>query len=92
MRISLRDIEIGDLNNNCILIISKFARELHEHNGSVLKLNNPEVLIDVARHAHAVDNPQLKLLFQRLKLELRSQLNTAIPNHAEVGRLITQAD
>lgn len=31
MPISLRGIEIGDLNNASILIASKFARMLHAH-------------------------------------------------------------
>ena len=92
MSISLRDIEIGDLNNVSIMIISKFARTLHAHDGSVIKMRDPNILLEVARHATHTDNSQLKILYQRLRLELRNQLNVAIPNRAEVGSLMIHHD
>ena len=92
MSIRLRDVEVGDLNNVCIMILSKFARELHDHDGTVLKLQSPTVLLEVARYAESIDNPRLRILFQRLKLELRSQINSAVPNRAEVGSLIMHRD
>jgi len=92
MPISLRDIEIGDLNNVSIMIISKFARMLHSHDGSVIKLGDPNVLLEVAKHSARTDNAQLKILYQRLRLEIRKQLNQAVPNRAEVGSLMMNQD
>ncbi len=92
MKIGLQDIEVGDLNNVCIMIISKFARSLHEHDGTVLKMSDPDVLLKIARYANTVDNAQLRILYQRLRLELKHQLNDAVPSHAEVGRLVMQGD
>ena len=54
----------------------------------MLKLQSPTVLLEVARYAETTDNPQLRLLYQRLMLELRIQLNSAIPSRAGVGSLI----
>jgi len=90
MHISLRDFEIGDLNNTSIMILSKFARVLHKHDRTVLKLRDPNILLEVAKHANHTDNSELKLCYQRLKLELRKQLNTAIPHHENIGRLAMQ--
>lgn len=92
MKISLLDIEVSDLNNVSIMLISKFARTLHEHDGTVLKLNDPNVLLQVAKYANTVNSPQLRILYQRLKLELRNQLNVAIPNRADVGMLVVEDD
>jgi len=92
MKISLQDIEVGDLNNVSIMVISKFARALHEHDGTALKMNDPNVLLKIARYANSVDNAQLSILYQRLRLELKHQLNDAIPSHAQVGRLVMPGD
>jgi hypothetical protein len=74
------------------MIISKFARMLHAYDGSVIKMRDPNILLEVARHAAHTDNSQLKILYQRLRLELRNQLNLAIPNRAEVGSLMIHHD
>lgn len=90
MKISLQDITVGDLNSTGILILSKFVRELHEHNGDVIKLQDPEVLLKVANRAATVDNSQLRILYERLKLELRNQLNSSVPNHGDIGTSLIQ--
>jgi len=92
MKISLLDIEVRDLNNVSIMLISKFARALHEHDGTVLKLNDPNVLLQVAKYVNTTDSPQLRILYQRLKLELRNQLSPASPNRADVGVLVVNDD
>lgn len=92
MKISMRDIEVGDLNNVSIMILSKFARELHQYDGTVLKLTSPDVLLEASKYANSVNDPQLRILYERLKLELRKQLNSAIPSRAEVGNLVIDSD
>ncbi len=92
MTISLHDIKVRDLNNVCIMIISKFARMLHAHDGTVIRLSDPNILLEVAKQASSTDNAQLKILFQRLRLEIKNQLNLAIPNRAEVGSLMINHD
>ena len=92
MTISLRDIQIEDLNNVSITLVSKFVRMLHSHDGSVIKLRDPNILMKIAKHAAHTDNAQLRILFQRLKLEIKIQLNEALPNRAEVGSLIINPD
>lgn len=92
MKISLLDIEVQDLNNISIMLISKFARALHEHDGSVLKLSDPNVLLQIAKFANTVDSPQLRILYQRLKLELRNQLAGRNTGSADVGVLVVADD
>ena len=92
MSISLRDIQIEDLNNVSITLVSKFARTLHADNGHVLSLRDPHILMKMAKYTAHTNNPQLRILFQRLKLEIRHQLNDALPNRAEVGSLMVEHD
>jgi len=75
MRIKLNDVEVADLNNVCIMIISKFARVLREHNGSVIELRDKYVVRQIARHAAMAENPQLEALYMRLKVEIKNHLN-----------------
>lgn len=75
MRVKLKDVEVADLNNVCIMIISKFARVLREHNGTVIELRDKHVVREVARHAAMAKNPQLEALYLRLKVEIKNHLN-----------------
>lgn len=75
MRISLDDIQVGDLNNVCVMLISKFARVLREHNGEVLRLRDKHVVREVAKHATQTENPELVILFMKLKVEMKNHLS-----------------
>ena len=75
MKIRLKDVEVVDLNNVCIMIISKFARTLREHNGSVIDLRDKHIVFQVARHSAMSENPQLEALYMRLKVEIKNHLN-----------------
>ena len=57
------------------MIISKFARLLREHNGSVIDLRDKHVVFHVARHSAMSENPQLEALYMRLKVEIKNHLN-----------------
>ena len=75
MRVKLKDVEVVDLNSVCIMIISKFARVLREHNGTVIELRDKHVVREVAKHAAMARNPQLEALYMRLKVEIKNHLN-----------------
>ena len=75
LRVKLKDVEVADLNNVCIMIISKFARVLREHNGTVIELRDKHVVREVAKHAAMARNPQLEALYMRLKVEIKNHLN-----------------
>ena len=76
LRVKLKDVEVADLNNACIMTISKFARILREHNGTVIKLRDKHVVREVARHAAMARDPELETLYMRLKVEIKNHLNT----------------
>ena len=75
MKVKLKDVEVADLNKVCIMIISKFARVLREHNGTVIELRDKNVVREVARNAAMAQNPQLEALYMRLKVEIKNHLN-----------------
>lgn len=74
MKVKLSEIKLTQLNNNCIALISKFSRVLKAHNGSVLRLNDPNVVSDVFAIQASDLNPQLKQLRSRLKKEIKNHL------------------
>jgi len=88
MRVRLRDIEVGGLNNVCIMLISKFARVLREHNGQVLRLRDKHVVQKVARCAAIENNSELKAIYMRLKVEIKNHLNKENIRHSDINNTI----
>lgn len=74
MKIKLSEIKLTQLNNNCIMLISKFSRVLKGHDGTVLRLNDEGVVRDVFAIAAQTSNPELKQLVARLTREIKNHL------------------
>jgi len=74
MKIKLSTIKLTQLNNSCIMLISKFLRVLKAHNGTELKLSDPGVVRAVIEISTVTSNTELKVLAKRLTQEIRSHL------------------
>jgi len=74
MKIKLSEVKLTQLNNNCIMLISKFSRVLKASDGTVLRLNAPRIVFDVFVIAAKTSNPELKQLASRLKREIKNHL------------------
>jgi len=90
LRVKLKDVEVADLNNVCIMIISKFARVLREHNGTVIELRDKHVVRQVAKHAAMARHPQLETLYMRLKVEIKNHLNKPSIRNGGFDKIVTK--
>lgn len=73
-KINIADVQIEWLNTRCLINISKFARALHRHNGTILNLQEKNILSQIVEQAHKTDDPLLLSIYADLKMELRKLL------------------
>lgn len=71
MKISLRDIELSQLNNTSLTLVSKYVRLLKAKEGVQLKLQDRDILVNISKSARSTDNEDLIALYQELKQEVR---------------------
>jgi len=71
MRISLRDIQLSQLNNKSLRLVSKYARLLRALEGKQLKLQDKDILVKISKSARETDNNVLTSLYRDLKEEVR---------------------
>jgi len=67
----IRDIKLEHLNTKCLIQISKFARQLHRINGTVLKLQDKNIIQEIMFHNRINDNLDLNVTYELLKAEIK---------------------
>ena len=92
MKVKIKDVKVGDLNNVCIMLISKFARVLKEHNGTIIQLRDKNVMQQVVFYAEQASNPQLEVLYLRLKLEVKDYLNKPSIRNGGFDKIVVKAN
>jgi len=72
MKVNLRvkDMELGRLNTECLVLTSKFARALKHHNGKELKMQHPSVLGMISDCARKTRSEELKEIYSELRAEI----------------------
>ena len=75
-RINFANLELNELDAECIALITMFARELEKHNGVLIRLTDKHVLREVIRHAHSSSNQKLQLIYKRLKVAIKNFINS----------------
>lgn len=65
--VKVQEVKLGQLNTECVMLTSKFARVLKDHNGKQLKMQHPSVLSTIERYAIGTRNEELKEIFSELK-------------------------
>jgi len=68
----ISEIKLEHLNTKCLIQISKFARALHRYNGTVLKLQDKNIVQEVMYHSLVHDNTELTMIYNILKSEIKS--------------------
>lgn len=90
-KLNIAELEPGQLNSECITIMTMFARELERHNGKVVRLTERGVMRDIIRHAHDKPSPKLQALYDRLKVAIKRFINSdEFDIRAHESRLMTQ--
>jgi len=74
MKVKHSDIKVTQLNNNCIMLISKFSRVLKAHDGTILRLSDTKVIKNLFLISKRTSNPELVQLASRLKHEIKIHL------------------
>jgi len=68
--IRLRDIQLSQLNNECLKLVAKFVRALKTHNGVTLRMQDENILLEISKQSHRTKNLELKELYAELKEEI----------------------
>jgi len=71
MKISLRDVELSQLNNTSLTLVAKYARLLKASEGVELKLQDKDILVNISKSARSTENEELITLYRHLKKEVR---------------------
>ena len=64
------DIEFDQLNAKCLIQISKFARVLYRLNGTILRLQESNIMEQITYHYEHNDNAELHNIYMQLRLEI----------------------
>ena len=65
--ISLKDIQLSQLNGECLRLVAKFARELKTYRGEVLVMQDADILVKISERARRTRNKDLKRTYAELK-------------------------
>ncbi len=75
-RINICDLSLGQLNGACLTKVSHFAQKLEQYNGTIIELRDDQAIGKVVEIAKKTDCPELKELYQTIKLEIKKHINS----------------
>lgn len=78
MKIHLKDLQGSQLNNECLLLMMKFIRELKVDKGVRLSMQDKDILMQISNYANESDSPELKSIYADLKAELKTVVADSI--------------
>jgi hypothetical protein len=73
--ILLRDIQLSQLNPECLKLVAKFVRQLKAHKGLSLRMQDADILLQISTQSHRTKNAELKALYVELKQEIQKSLH-----------------
>ena len=74
MKVKLRDIQVVNLDTRTVLLLARFVRLARESEGADLLMQQPDVVKRVFVYAEAVKNPDLLVLFMRIRQNIVNQI------------------
>ncbi len=74
VKVQLKDIKLSQLNTECLRLVASYIRALRQYNGTVLRMQDADVLLKISDYSHRTRNQELKNLYARLKLEMGQAL------------------
>ncbi len=63
-------LDFTKITPKCLIQISKFARAIYNINGTVLKLQDNDILEQITQHCSNTDNHELHTIYTELQLEI----------------------
>lgn len=77
MKVRLRDIKVASLNSRTIILLTEFMRMARAREGVNLKMQQPDVIRRVFLYGARSNNPDLIVLFMRIKMHLVTHLQNS---------------
>lgn len=71
-KVRLREIKVVDLNSKTVILLTQFVRLARLREGADLKMQYPDVVRRVFSYASHTNNPELVVLFMRIRKQLVS--------------------
>ena len=68
------------LNSKILILMTKFSRKLHRIDGTVLRLQDDNILEQIMHHCNHTDNSELHTIYTELRLEI---LNSISGNYSD---------
>ncbi len=76
--IQLKDIQLAQLNNDCLKQVVKFLRALKAHNGVSLRMQDADILLQISDQSHRTRNKELKGLYADLKSKILESMRQTL--------------
>jgi len=70
IKIRLKDVKVSQLNNECLLLIGRFVRELKVYRGVSLSVQDKDILMNISDYSRQTRNLELKGIYNELKSEI----------------------
>jgi hypothetical protein len=76
--IQLRDIQLSQLNTQCLLLVAKFVRRLKARKGVSLRMQDDDILLQISERANHTRDTELKALYADLKKEILNSVHQSL--------------
>jgi len=76
--IQLRDIQLSQLNTQCLLLVAKFVRRLKARKGVYLRMQDDDILLQISERANRTRDTELKALYADLKKEILNSVHQSL--------------
>ena len=76
--IRLEDIQLSQLNNQCLKQVSTFVRALKAHSGVALRMQDSDILVQISDQSYKTRNKDLKRLYADLKTEITKSMRKTL--------------
>ncbi len=70
VKLRLIDVQLGQLNNQCLMLVVRFVRALKAHNGTALRVQEPDILMQISKHSRNTKDSELRKMYKELKAEI----------------------
>jgi len=74
MKVKLKDIQVANLDTRTVLLLARFVRLARESEGADLLMQQPDIVKRVFVYADSVNNPDLLVLFMRIRQNIVNQI------------------
>jgi len=75
MKVKLSEIRVVDLNTRTIILFTQYVRLARVRDGADLRMQQPDIVHRVFQYAKKSDNPDLIVLFMRIKKQMINHIH-----------------